>query len=244
MKINIAISANRRFLNTTYNQIVNGFLETGINKEDIYIFNGNDHTVDNEKIEDHKNELGVNLINLNYNCFEVNTMLGILENKLDNCDYWFVCHDTCEILKGFKQKIYEYDYKDFTCVRGTTAGGGGIGAYKYSCFERAKDKIYKIKNISMKEEQRIVKNVCTMFEDEIFRDELNIRAHSDIYYGRGLYGDTKIIDNKSSLFVGRRAELFQGIDLIKYKANWDQFPNNIYAVDPKDRWIIDDLMPK
>ena len=232
MKINIAISSNRRFLNNTYSPIVNGFLESGIDAEDIYIFNGNDNTPENKEIEDHKNQLGINLINLNYNCFELNSMLGILEHKLDNCDYWFICHDTCQILKEFKEKLYNYDYKNFSCVRcGRGNGTGSIGSYRYSCLEESKKDFYKVKNaFDEGASQNDIKSMCVSLEDRIFLLDPNSSSYggaSGIPTGKRHKEGRKSFKTKNS----RIATYYNGIGVIKYKANWK----------PKKIWEINDL---
>ena len=221
MIINIAISSNRRFLPVTYSNIVKGLLSAGINKKEIYIFNGHDKTEDNENVKDQENIYDVNIVNLNYNCFDINSMSGILENKLDNCDWWFLLHDTCDVLPEFRQKLYGFDYQQYECVRACNPHCGNIGAYKYSCLEKKKNKIHNLKNYSLSHTQQEFKRRSIDLEDFIFNKSKNCGE---------FIGGMKS-EHVQFMNTPRKAEHYLGIEIIKYKANYKR----------SETYIVNDL---
>lgn len=83
--------------------LLESLLEEGIEKEDIIFIYGNF-----EKSYIKKNNLEQYNIFLKQNLFEFNSILGVSKLILDNREFlnynYFLIHDTCKVLKGFKEK--------------------------------------------------------------------------------------------------------------------------------------------
>jgi hypothetical protein len=83
--------------------LLESLLEEGIEKEDIIFIYGN-----SEKSYIEKNNLEQYNIFLKKNLFEFNSILGVSKLILDNREFlnynYFLIHDTCKVLKGFKEK--------------------------------------------------------------------------------------------------------------------------------------------
>jgi hypothetical protein len=215
LKINIAVSANKRFLHKTYETCIGSLIKSGINSSNIYIFIGNDGIEPKIVFE---NIYNVNLIYLKNNYFEANCFLGILENKMDDCDYWFVMHDTCMVGGNFAKKLSAYDYinKPYVALW-KYHGCGCIGAYKFEIIQKYSDifnTLYKYDN----KDQNKIKEVCVLNEDIIFRygkpwSEINT---FDFYY------DTEINTEPMVNIFGtkRLKEICPYLELSKFKANY------------------------
>jgi len=221
MKINIAVSSNNKFVQKTYPIVIGSLIEGGIDSKDIYIFNGYD--LDDNKQNILNNYYGVNFFNLDYSCFEINSMLGILDNKLDNCDYWFMLHDTCTVGPRFKECIYNFDYGDAPTVRIFKYGTANLGAYRYQHLYNNRDSIYWFKNNFLNFTVKRMKWEVVMKEDFLHTPQY--------HYGGDSYRATL------EPFLGsiRRCEYFEHLDLKKYKANY-------VGVSDPEGMIVDDLM--
>ena len=221
MKINIAVSSNNKFVQKTYPLVIGSLIDGGIDSKDIYIFNG--HDADDNRQNILNNYYGVNLFNLDYSCFEINSMIGILDNKLENCDYWFMLHDTCTVGPRFKDCIYSFDYRDAETVRIHNNGTANLGAYKYSHLHNNRDSIYWFKD-------NFLNFTTKRMKSEVVRKE-NFLTTPQNHYGPDIY--------KATLepFLGciRRCEYFEYLDLKKYKANYS-------GANHPEAMIVNDLM--
>jgi hypothetical protein len=217
IKINIAVSANKRFLHKTYETCIGSLIKSGIKSSDIYIFIGNDGISPNIYFE---NTYNVNLIYLENNYFEANCFLGILENQINNCDYWFVMHDTCMVGDNFATKLYNYDYNNKPYVALWKNGGCGcIGSYKFETIKKYENLFYELYRYDNKDQNKI-KNICVTREDIIFRsgrpwtdNESNI---FDFYYDI----DINIEPIVNIYGTQRRKETCPYLELTKFKANY------------------------
>lgn len=210
MHINIAISANSRFLNSTYSRSIGSLVESGVPPKNIFIFLGNDN-IDKVDISIIKNTHNISIISLTQNYFENNCFIGLLENNLNICDYWFIIHDTCIVGKAFYSKLLEYHYTEQECVALFGVGGcGSIGAYKYSTIKKYEKHFFKLKEID-NTNQNLVKDKCIEIEDHIFKH----------YLFKYYYSHHPIVKNEEYLpGILRRKETCEYLDLSKFKANF------------------------
>lgn len=220
MKINIGISTNSKFLHNTYDMAVGSLINNGFACEEIYIFRGHDKDHDGRELC--KNKSNVNIIDLNYSCFEINSMIGILDKQLNNCDYWFLMHDTCCVGPNFKKVIYNFHYNNVNSVRIFKYGTGNIGAYKYTWLDENREQIYWFKKEYNTISQQQMKEAIVSKEDFL--------TNRDHFYDHS-HPTTK---NVSFLNSTRLMEYYSNLDFYKYKAN--------YSGITKNKFIINDLL--
>lgn len=218
MKINIAVSSNNKFVQKTYPIVIRSLIDGGIDSKDIYIFNG--HDLDDNKQNILNNYYGVNFFNLDYSCFEINSMIGILDEKLDICDYWFLMHDTCKVGPAFKKFIYDFSYNNANSVRPYKNGASGsIGAYKYSWLKANEEKILFFKNNYQNFTVQKMKEETVKKEDFL--------TNQNNYYDSNP-PKTKIVE----FFGGTRlGEYYRNLDFYKYKANYRGCTTNNFIVN-------------
>lgn len=220
IKINIAVSANKRFLYKTYEICIGSLIKSGIKSSDIYIFIGDDNIQSNIDFE---NIYNVNLIYLKYNYFEANCFLGILENQMEDCDYWFIMHDTCTVGNNFAAKLYNYKYENKPYVALWKNGGCGcIGAYKFETIKKYEHLFYDLYQYDNKDQNKI-KYICILREDIVFRSGRPWTDHEsnvfDFYYDIN-----KDVEPLVHIFqTQRRKETCPYLELSKFKANYHGF---------------------
>ena len=139
MKIKIAIATNINFYKKTIPVIIDTLLTSGIDKNDIFIFNGGYNQ------REKKSEDGIETIFLDHNSFEYTPLIDIAENQLHS-DYWFLIHDTCKVGKQFKNLLYSVLPKNPIKAALKTSPAMSIGLYKYEYILKYKEKLLEIKN--------------------------------------------------------------------------------------------------
>jgi hypothetical protein len=228
IKINIAISAHKRFLYKTYETCVSSLIKSGIKPSNIYIFIGDDNIPSSNKKDSYfENTYNVNLIYLKNNYFEINCFLGILENQMDNCDYWFVMHDTCVVGNNFAERLHNYKYENKPYVAlwkgGTAENGGGcgsIGAYKFETIKKYEHLFYELYQYE-NSDQNNIKRICIIKEDIIFRYG---RPWKDFESVDFYYDVDKNVEPRVNIFgTQRRKETCPYLELSKFKANYNGF---------------------
>ena len=231
MKIKIAIATNINFCNKTIPVIVETLLASGIDQNDILVFNGGFNQ------REKKSENGIETILLDHNSFEYTPLIDISENELQS-DYWFLLHDTCFAGDNFYKNILNFKYdSSIDAIRGVGQGTSmNIGAYSNKYLYSVKNLLEHNKNKNyLKENLQKIKFKGVSFENLLLDiqklnwytkvnnvfinreiEKIKIANYSDKY----LWADS---GQKIDFYENQTARIkcyFEDIDLYKYAANY------------------------
>lgn len=201
-----AISSNKTFAPVTYETVVGSLIQSGVNPEDIYFFEG-DHE-DYEKIEDL-----VHRYKVPYNSMDFNSLIAILELNLE-ADYWFLLQDTCYFGPNFKQALGTTPTSPAKalCKEGLSMN---IGAYSMKYLRAMQDEIFALKHTGDLTEFKsllVAKEdfLLNPFKTYYYTDKFTMSEPRDIYGNN----------------IPRIVQCYPQLDMCKTKANW--FAKQVY----------------
>lgn len=218
MDIKICISTTKTHSQKTLPIVIESLISSGINKNDIYIFEGGHLERTEGLYED------IRYIKTNHNSFDYTSLIDIVEYEIE-ADYWFLLHDTCRVGGLFKelldksvnQKLIPRNANKMSLKHGPSMN---IGFYKYDYLMKHKNELLSFKGTDQSPEA-----ISKLKEEHIAKEDyLFSLTDSDTYlvidatnpiqsFGRSdVYGNGTI----------RRIEYYSQLDLYKFKANWGQ----------------------
>jgi len=210
MKIKIAIATTKNFSNYTIPIVVKSLLDSGISKEDIFIFNSGFDFEKEETID------GIVNYYLNHNSYEYSPLIHICEKQLES-DYWFLLHDTCKVGPKFKELLYNFNgTPDKLALKLKPAMS--IGTYKYEYLLSVKEKLFGIKNTDYSNESMDRWKLWGVPNEDYI---LWMTPPDAILYNNN---DMQVIAYENWYGTGttRRTEYFSSLDIYKNKSNWGQ----------------------
>jgi len=218
LNIKICVNTVKGFSEKTLPFVIPSLLSAGIEKEDIYIFEGGH---DERVIDTYE---GITYIKTNHNSLEYTSFVEIVENKIE-ADYWFYTHDTVVVGENFKSLLYNIpeDMPDKIALRHFPSMS--IGTYKYEYLLTNKDLITGIKNTDYDRISLVaLKKWGVGNEDYIlWKHEPHLtRTYNPHIYGPDEYPQVLHQSNIYGTETIRRAEYFPQLDLVKHKSNWGQ----------------------
>jgi hypothetical protein len=204
--IKIAVNSNKKYFGSTYNEVVDGLVESGVNREDIYFFVGGYEKYD-LFVDD-----GVNVYKCDNNSIDFTCLIGIVELDLKS-DHWFVIHDTVFIGKEFYSKIKDFD-KDQLATPIYVGMSSNMGMYSDKLIQEKKQSILDKKNIDYSEQSiQNYKKLNVKWEDFLINE----------YKSKAYCKEAPVTHGPSDVYgngVQRIIEYHECIDLYKIKANW------------------------
>jgi hypothetical protein len=218
MDIKICISTTKTHSQKTLPVLIKSLLESGINKNDIYIFEGGNDRRTEGLYED------IKYIKTNHNSFDYTSLIEIVGHNIE-ADYWFLLHDTCRIGVLFKelldksvnQKLIPRNADKMSLKHGPSMN---IGFYKYDYLMKHKDEIISFKGTGKSpQEIELTKKEHIAKEDYLFAltdsdTYLVIDATNPIQS----FGRVDVYNSGTT----RKVEYYSQLDLYKFKANWGQ----------------------
>jgi hypothetical protein len=215
--IKIAIATNINFYKETLPIIIESLINSGIEKENINVFNAG---FENEKFEVID---GINHYYLNHNSYEYSPLIEIVEKEIKS-EYWFLIHDTCKVGPLFKELLYNIPDSKPEKIALKSKPAMSIGSYRYDYLLTQKDKLLSIKNTNYSEESLMHwKRWGVPNEDFILWMSL---PNPFIYNNKD---EWKIVTNENWYKTNtiRRTEYYPSLDIYKNKSNWGQTGNNM-----------------
>ena len=216
--IKICISTVKTHSEKTLPILIESLINAGINKNDIYIFEGG-HLERNEELYQ-----GIRYIKTNHNSFDYTSLIDIVEYEIKS-DYWFLLHDTCKVGPLFKE-LFDNCVKNKLIPKNSDKmslkykPSMNIGFYKYSYLIKHKNLLLSFKGIDYSPNEILkLKQIHTAKEDYIFS---LTDSPTDLFIGadniiRG-FGKSDVYNTG----ILRRIEYYSQLDLYKFKANWGQ----------------------
>jgi len=217
--IKIAISSVKKYSSYTLPVIIPSLLESGVPKENIYIFEGG---YDERTVGEYE---GVTHIKVANNSFDYTALIDIVENELES-EYWFLIHDTCKVGPKFNELVSNIPEgnPDVVCMLGSNPGTMNICSYKYTYLRDRYNQILALKNTNYTDEGLLVaKGVAAAAENSL--------QVGSVIYNPHLFSDI-LSEREPSHYVSngvnRNVRYFGNLDLYKYQANYGQWP-----------WVVD-----
>lgn len=224
MKIKICVNSTKNFSGKTLPIIIPSLIESGIDPEDIFVFEGGH----DERFVIKKDTY--TLIQTDNNTIDFTALVDIVEYKVES-DYWFYIHDTCKVGPQFKELLYNIPESLPDKIALRPINSMNIGLYKYQYLMKHRDRLLKIKNRDYSREGiQKSKMWGVHYEDYILhrlRDSTTHIYNPDISH-------TPVILNVRNWYntdVKRRTVYHANLDLYKSKSNFS---------GPKD-WMVIDL---
>ena len=217
--IKIAISSVKSFSDNTLPVLIPSLIESGITKEDIYIFEGG-HA--ERSVEDYN---GSTLIKVAYNSFDLTALIDIAENEVES-EYWFLMHCTCTVGPKFGSLVKNIPEDKPNAIslgvlHDSNYSNMNIGAYKYSFILENKDKLSALKSTDYSPEGVLAsKRTALAAEDLLLSQYTNQRPYEPRYNPESYEEFEAIVPNPFGGNAIRRVRYFGALDLYKYQANW------------------------
>ena len=215
MRIKIAIATNINFFETTLPIVLQSLLESGIERDSIFVFNGGYSNRATKVID------GITHYELDHNSFEYGPLIEICEGYLES-DYWFLMHDTCKVGPRFKDLLYNIPDHTPAKLALKIFPSMSIGLYRYDYLMTVRDKIISIKNTDYSIESMLRwKHWGRGNEDYIL---WQTEPAPEICNGTKTnpYGDSIDQGNWYGTETIRITEYHPSLDLYKNKSNWGQ----------------------
>lgn len=212
MNIKIAVATNKKFYKSTLPLLTDSLLKSGIQPQDIHVFNAGFDEYSNEIQE------GITMHYIDHNSYEYSPLIEIVDKEIE-ATYWFLIHDTCQVGPNFKHLLYNIPSSLPEKIALTTSPSMTIGTYRYDYLLSIKDRLMPIKNTDYSHESLLNwKRWGVPNEDYIlWKTEPYPMMYGDgsqgIVVGHGNWYDSDVI---------RRTEYFSTLDLYKNKSNWGQ----------------------
>ena len=216
--IKIAISTNKNFYEKTLPILLPTLIDSGINKEDIHVFNAGFDKYSKGIVN------SITYHNLDHNSFEYSPLIEICEKELVS-EYWFLIHDTCKVGKDFKELLYNIPEDKPVKMALKIIPSMSMGLYSYNYLLENKQKLFDIKNSDYSNESMskwkrwgVPNEDYIMWKTEpkpkLFNEDKPKWSVVDNYN----WYDTETI---------RRTEYYPSLDLYKNKSNWGQTGPNM-----------------
>lgn len=209
----------------TIDVIVPSLISCGIIPTDIIVVEGG-----NELREYTKNKYGIQYIKTNHNSFDYTAFIDIVENTIET-DFIFNIHDTCKVGMQFLNLVNKANFSLLkTALYHNTYNGASMamGLINYQYLMLHKQLIQSFKNIDYSSQGlKQAKYKAVTIEDKLFWELKDVECGK---FAQGL--DRKEIGTESPYQTGtpRLVEYYETLDLYKYKANWGQTSDFIYAL--------------
>jgi hypothetical protein len=216
-KINICVNSTKNFSEKTLPVIIPSLIESGVNPEQIYVFEGG-----NDIREVISNETHI-LIKTNHNSMEYTGLIDIVENEMDS-DYWFNIHDTCKVGKTFWSLVNKIPESFPDKIALWRHPSMSIGSYKYEYLLKHKSRLIEIKNQDYSRETLQKWKQWGIHSEDYMLYKLN--DSPTIVYNPELNLSSYDLKDEESWYDGvpRRIEYYPQLDLFKSKSNWDAKP--------------------
>lgn len=206
--LSICISTNKNNWKKSSPALIRSLKIANVPLQKIFVFEGGHNT--NEKIEN----LDYNHYRVNHNSFDLTALISVLELNL-NSPYWFLLHDTIEILPNFINQILSTHYKKFDTVQIKDYPSMNIGLYKHDFLGEKCHVILEEKNLNYSEEGlQLAKSRAVKLEDKLFK--LSTKSH--VYSRTNI--STQVKRNINYHGQKRIREIYLNSGIIKYKANY------------------------
>lgn len=216
MKIKICVNSVKSYSEKTLPIIIPSLINSGINREDIYVFEGGYH----KRNIIQKNEY--TLIQTDHNSLDYTGLIDIVEYEIES-DYWFYIHDTCKVGLNFKKLLYNIPKNFPNKISLTRKNSMNIGSYKHLYLMKHKNKLMELKNQDYSEKKiKKLKEWNVICEDYILH---NIMDSETFKYNENI-SDYITIDEPSWYGGNKRIiEFYPQLDLYKAKANYHRSMN-------------------
>ena len=216
IKIKICVNSTKNYSEKTLPVIIPSLIESGIDPEDIFVFEGGHNQRSVLKKDTYT------LIQTDNNTLDLTGLIDIVENELES-DYWFYLHDTCKVGPKFKELLYNIPESLPDKIALIQHPSMNIGSYKYSCLMRHKDKLLKYKNYDYSEKKlKKLKEWCIYCEDLILHKSHQTGTYIDTidFYNKERSDCIEIENQNWYQGVKRIIEYYPQLDLYKSKANY------------------------
>jgi hypothetical protein len=223
------ISSNINYYENTYKPLVTSLIDSGIETEDIVMVVGG--CAEDSLL---KNVLGINVIPVLYNSFDLTGLIYVAENSEKFLDTnYFLLHDTCLVGPNFKKLSQEVEVD--TPIKTLREGiSMNIGMYSLQSLNENIENLSKLKYYPQTpEELQQVKELFVVNEDIIFKlygdycyRNSYIGTHSDILtvpelrdrFKKDAYQEYfNTLENST---VTRQMGYSSLLDFYKFQANW------------------------
>ena len=218
MKIKIAISSNKFFFQKTFPILKKSLIESGFENKDIYLFIGQFDNFYKKIIDD------INIFQLDYSCFEYNSLICIVENYIES-DYWFLMQDTCTAGKNFKKLLYTRTDFNKEKIALKHYPSMSIGGYKYNYLLKYRDDLIALKNKDYSEDgiQKFKFWTCHNEDYLLWRKDRELCSTYD-FENHGFKFTNFDHENIYGAETFRIKEYYPQLDITKYKSNFGSGP--------------------
>lgn len=223
------VSSNKNYYKNTYLPLITSLIDSNIEVTDILMVVGD--CEENFVLE---NTLGINIVPVPYNSFDLTGLIYVAENSEKFLDsHYFLLHDTCLVGPNFKKLAENIQLNEpiKTLREGISMN---IGMYSLQTLIENKSNLDKLKHYpKTKEDLQQVKNVFVVNEDIIFK------TYQDYCYKNnyiGIDSDTMTIAMLKDRFkkdvyqdyfnalenstIQRQMGYSSLLDFYKFQANW------------------------
>jgi hypothetical protein len=211
--IKIAVATNINFYQSTLPIVISSLIESGIERNDIHIFNAGFDKYDYQIID------GIHHHKLDHNSYEYSPLIEIVDKKIES-EYWFLVHDTCKFGPKFKELLYNIP-EGAVKLSLNNKPAMTMGTYKYDYLLSVKDKIMSIKNTDYSEESMNKWKVWGVPNEDYI---MWMTEPTPLVYNNDTRWNVADNDNWFGTNTQRRTEYYFSLDLYKNKSNWGQSP--------------------
>jgi hypothetical protein len=216
--IKFCINTVNTFSERTLPVIIPSMLNSGIEKKDIYIFEGG-HL--DRRLDDYD---GIFYMKVDHNSLEYTGMIEIVENEIE-ADYWFNTHDTAIMGRDFARLVRNIPHSMPDKVALKPYPSMSIGSYKYSYLMSKKEILLSIKNHDYSREKLLSDKAWGVSnEDFILWKNNETETH---LYNEDAIPDAEYFEvvDYVNIYGGdtvRIKEYYPQLDISKMKSNWGQ----------------------
>jgi len=214
MKIKICVNSTKNYSEKTLPIIIPSLIYSGIDPEDIFVFEGGHHERSVIKTDSHT------LIQTDNNTIDFTGLIDIVENELKS-DYWFYVHDTCKVGPKFKKLLYNIPRIRPDKIAIKYIYSMNIGSYKYEYLLKHKNRILQIKNKDYSEDAIQKCKLWGVYAEDYMLHQL---TDSKTYrYNPDVISEPLVIDEKNwyGTETKRITEYYPNLDLYKSKSNYN-----------------------
>lgn len=213
MNIKFAIATNKDYVGKVLMKCVNSLKQSGVPKEDIYVFEGGSH--DNFELYDEYDVPGLAGKYRHYciteDAMDYNAFIGVLKWDL-KADYWFMLHDTCTVGKDFYEAIKGLKIDSPVIALCNQGLSMNIGLYSTEYLKLNEN---FIKSFGTWKDKGELKKHMVATEDALLN---NYKAKSYMCKNPPIITGPQDVYNTGT---PRITVYYKEIDLYKTKANWE-----------------------
>lgn len=215
--IKICVNSTESFSHKTIPILIPSLIESGVNPNNIYVFEGGNKKREVVHIDTHV------LVKTNHNSMEYTGLIDIVDNEMKS-DYWFNIHDTCRVGKRFWELVNNIpkDFPDKVAL--WRHPSMSIASYKYEYLLKHKNRLLEIKNQDYSRETLQKWKQWGIHAEDYMLYKLT--DSPTVVYNPELNLPTYDLRNEESWYggVSRIIEYYPQLDLYKSKSNWDAKP--------------------